>query len=721
MTPRELAEALGGAVFKSGQWYALCPAHDDTEPSLAITTGEDGQRIIVKCRAGCAQDRIIQILAAQGLDVRDPAKPREPKRPRKIVATYDYCDEHGVMRYQAIRTDPKGFWQRAPDGKGGWLKKPDRTGKMRLTMDGIEPLPYRLPELLRQPHAPVLIVEGEKHVDALMAGGFLATCNHGGTAGTDRWPTIASWLAGRQVTILPDNDTPGQVHALGVASALSGIAASVSFLDLPGLPPKGDVINWMEAGGTPEKLVELLMVAAMPFESQKQHTNGHLKAENNPWERAKEICRRYVFVKDINAFWDRETRHLYKLEAIRHAHWSEMPPTDKGVPTDPQDVLIKGQHVGGDKGCVDKVDRIGFLPGETAEIFDEDGGKSLNIWIKPDILPIKGDVTPFLDHIKYLVDQEQFAADYLLDYFAHLIQFPEKKIKSTILMIGQPGIGKSFISETILTPLLGSQNTTSVETQELDSQFNDYMDGVQLVTVHELMTIDSRPTMNKLKSYITDQWLRINRKNIPAYKYRNRTNFLLFSNFEDAARIEKSDRRYFVWISKAERREPAYYTGLAHWFDREGGANHTLAYLQSRDLSAFDANAAPPDTAAKRRIIEDSRSPVLAYLQEAFDAAERPFNHDLVSLNDVIDYYAAQRTNYRITHKVLGSFLRGMGGLDLGPKRLNSARKRLWAIRNAPEWEQLSETELAIWFREIQIAPLSEADKTIALGRMRVV
>ena len=714
MTPRELAEALGGAVFKSGQWYALCPTHDDTEPSLAITTGEDGQRIIVKCRANCDQNQILTTLAAKGLDIREQ-KPRQANTRRKndpIIATYDYRDETGTLRYQVVRTQSKRFWQRRPDGQGGWING----------ISGIEPLPYRLPELLARPGENVIAVEGEKKVDCLLSQGFLATCNHGGAAGTKNWHRIASWLAGRHMTILPDNDTPGQVHALGAASALAGHAASVSFLELPGLEPKGDIVNWAEAGGTPEKLIELLTVAAKPYESgphQKQHTNGHLKAESNPWERAKELCRRYIFVKDINAFWDRETRHLYKLEAIRHAHWSEMPPTDKGVPTDPQDVLIKGQHVGGQ--CVDKVDRISFLPGEASEIFDEDGGKSLNIWIKPNIQPVDGDVTPFLDHIAYLVDNEQFSYDYLLDYLAHLIQFPEKKIKSTILLIGQPGIGKSFISETIMIPLLGIQNTTSVETQELDSQFNDYMDGVQLVTVHELMTIDSRPTMNKLKSYITDQWLRINRKNIPAYKYRNRTNFLLFSNFEDAARIEKGDRRYFIWISKAEKREPSYYTDLARWFEQEGGLNHVLAYLQSRDLSGFDANAAPPDTAAKQRIIEDSRSPVISYLQEAFDAAERPFNHDLVSLNDVIDYYVAQRTNLKITHKVLGSFLRGVGGVDLGQCRFGSTKRRIWAIRDAAEWEILSETELIQWFRAIPLASLSEAEKTVALGRLRVV
>src|SRR5262249_54892173 len=39
----------------------------------------------------------------------------------KIVATYNYDDEAGVLLSQAVRYDPKGFAQRAPNGQGGWI------------------------------------------------------------------------------------------------------------------------------------------------------------------------------------------------------------------------------------------------------------------------------------------------------------------------------------------------------------------------------------------------------------------------------------------------------------------------------------------------------------------------------------------------------------------------------------------------------------------------
>ena len=50
-----------------GRWYACCPAHDDTSPSLSIGTGNEGQ-LLLHCFAGCSAE---QVLSALGLGWRD--------------------------------------------------------------------------------------------------------------------------------------------------------------------------------------------------------------------------------------------------------------------------------------------------------------------------------------------------------------------------------------------------------------------------------------------------------------------------------------------------------------------------------------------------------------------------------------------------------------------------------------------------------------------------
>jgi putative DNA primase/helicase len=208
---------------------------------------EDG-KMLLRCHAGC---KFEEIVAALGLRVSDLFVPdtKPVHRLGRIVCTYDYCDEKGRLLYQVVRYYPKDFRQRRPDGKGGWLYK---LGDVRRAL-------FRLAEITTAPpDQPVFLVEGEKDAERLAVESVLATTC---AMGAGKWrPEYNQTLAGRQVIILPDNDPPGRDHAAQVARSLRGVAASVKIVALPGLPPKGDVSDWLAAGGTVEKLWELVEV-----------------------------------------------------------------------------------------------------------------------------------------------------------------------------------------------------------------------------------------------------------------------------------------------------------------------------------------------------------------------------------------------------------------------------------------------------------------------------
>ena len=109
----------------------------------------------------------------------------------------------------------------------------------------------------------MFIAEGEKGVDAIRSLGLTATCSPGGAG---KWRSEYSpHLAGRRVVILPDNDEAGRAHAEQVAASVARHAADTRVLELPGLPPKGDVADLIEAGGTAERLLELATLAAKPI------------------------------------------------------------------------------------------------------------------------------------------------------------------------------------------------------------------------------------------------------------------------------------------------------------------------------------------------------------------------------------------------------------------------------------------------------------------------
>ena len=65
MTAETIARVLGGRKAGRG-WTARCPAHDDHTPSLSIRDAEDN-KVLVRCHAGCNQERVITALRTRGL------------------------------------------------------------------------------------------------------------------------------------------------------------------------------------------------------------------------------------------------------------------------------------------------------------------------------------------------------------------------------------------------------------------------------------------------------------------------------------------------------------------------------------------------------------------------------------------------------------------------------------------------------------------------------
>jgi hypothetical protein len=89
---------------------------------------------------------------------------------------------------------------------------------------------------------------GEKDCDALAKLGFVATCNSEGAdngSGSKWTPDLNQYFKDRDVYIIPDNDAQGRKHAQHVARNLEPVAKSVRIVELPGLPLKGDVSDWL--------------------------------------------------------------------------------------------------------------------------------------------------------------------------------------------------------------------------------------------------------------------------------------------------------------------------------------------------------------------------------------------------------------------------------------------------------------------------------------------
>ncbi len=269
MRVTEFLSLLKGVKPCGDGWQAYCPSHDDQRRSLHVSEGEDG-RILAYCHAGCSVNNICQALRIELKDL-FPQKPKVYEGGKSpVVATYDYRDANGKLLFQVCRTADKRFFQRRPDGKGCWING----------LGGIKPVLYRLPEVLQavERGETVFIPEGEKDVDNLARLGLAATTS---PMGAGKWrKDYSDWLKDANVVILPDNDGPGRKHAQQVAKSLQEKAKLIKLLELPNLPEKGDVSDWLAAGGTKEELLQL--VEDCPeWEPSKPARRGKTKKEED--------------------------------------------------------------------------------------------------------------------------------------------------------------------------------------------------------------------------------------------------------------------------------------------------------------------------------------------------------------------------------------------------------------------------------------------------------
>jgi len=251
---------------KGDQYQCLCIFHEDTNPSLSVNT-KTGQYYCHGC--GAKGDIFSFYAARNGLNgnfqailggMANDHGIAGTVRPKQ-VARYIYMDAEGNPLHSAVRTDPKGFYQeKFKDGR--WING----------LKGVRTVLYRLSQVIVADE--VIIVEGEKDADALSEKGFPATTC---PMGAGKWKDdYNQYLKGKNIVLIPDNDNEGRKHMAKVATSLQGIAASIKLIELPDLPEKGDVSDYLEKFKSNDEAAErlsILLEQAEPYRVKEPEEN----------------------------------------------------------------------------------------------------------------------------------------------------------------------------------------------------------------------------------------------------------------------------------------------------------------------------------------------------------------------------------------------------------------------------------------------------------------
>lgn len=256
------------------------------------------------------------------------------------------------------------------------------------------------------------------------------------------------------------------------------------------------------------------------------------------------------------------------------------------------------------------LDQVGFDPS------GRDTGVKLNTWQGWPMQPKAGKCQKLLDLLRYLCGEDNGEEVYrwLLRWLAYPLQNPGAKMASAIVMHGPQGTGKSTFFQTY-AKIFGDYATV-LNQRGLEDKFNsDWSDSKLFLLAEEVVTRQEMwHIKNELKELVTGDWVRINPKNIAAYRQRNQLNIIFLSNEGMPLPLDNDDRRHLV-VWTPPQREPAYYDAVNAEIDA-GGVAALYDYLLKLDLGDFHPKKRPPGTQAKAELIQVSKTSELRFIDE---------------------------------------------------------------------------------------------------------
>lgn len=246
------------------------------------------------------------------------------------------------------------------------------------------------------------------------------------------------------------------------------------------------------------------------------------------------------------------------------------------------------------------LDQVGFDPS------GNDGNCKLNTWQGWPMQPAAGSCERLLELLRYLCSNEapnkaEEVYRWLLCWMAYPLQNPGAKMHSAVIMHGPQGTGKSTVFQS-LAKIYGDYSTV-LNQRGLEDKFNsDWSDSKLFILAEEVVTrAEMWHIKNELKELVSGDWIRINPKNIAAYRQRNQVNICYLSNEGQPLPLDNDDRRHLVVYTPPALSE-AYYDDVFIEIEN-GGVAALYQYLLDLDLAGFHPKKRPPMTEAKQRLM----------------------------------------------------------------------------------------------------------------------
>lgn len=328
-----------------------------------------------------------------------------------------------------------------------------------------------------------------------------------------------------------------------------------------------------------------------------------------------------------------------------------------------------------------------------------------NIWQGWKLEPKAGDWSLFDEHLFTNVCQEDpDRYGYFLDWWAHKLQFPERKIGTTLVVRGGEGVGKSNVGEVF--KYIMSPYWLKVSSQEqVTGRFNSHHTGIVLLHSEEAFYAGDPRVAGKLKDLITSDTQLIEFKgqeprSMPCYY-----DLLLTGNPDWMVPASMEARRFAVYdVGTKHMQDSKYFEAIRMqmWETEQKGHNNgrgcraLMHFLLNRKITRDLRNV--PKTEGLMRQKELSFHTDMDMLMEFAQHGEidgcMPKEPNTIRTDILFAAYLdrCQEVNqrYRMSRNQFGRFLKGM---EIN-KRQKADGKRYYIFPELGEFRELFEKKV---------------------------
>lgn len=227
--------------------------------------------------------------------------------------------------------------------------------------------------------------------------------------------------------------------------------------------------------------------------------------------------------------------------------------------------------------------------------------ETLNYWIPPKITGCEGNWDLFHNFLKDIIcngDPDLFS--YLLHYLAHMLQKPEEKPEVMLVLLGGQGTGKgSFLK---LLQAIWPATLVVSDIDHIIGGFNSALERSFIVCMDEALFAGQKKAMDRLKSFITEPTVTVERKFQDRRTIDSVHRFFATSNHSHFGNIPLDDRRFvFFRVSEKYKRDHNYFQKFNDALKDSSQLPAIVHFLNGLDLTNFNVREKPETTELLRQ------------------------------------------------------------------------------------------------------------------------